>query len=46
MKMGKVLYSFRETPSFSKQVLKLFSDEEYAEFQWLLAQVPENGDLI
>ena len=44
--MQKILYSFRETPSFSKQIGKLLSDEEYAGFQWLLLQVPEDGDLI
>jgi hypothetical protein len=44
--MAKVLYSFRETKSFTRHVSELLSDEEYAAFQWRLIQFPEAGDLI
>ncbi|MDQ2747046.1 MAG: type II toxin-antitoxin system RelE/ParE family toxin [Acidobacteriota bacterium] len=44
--MEKPLYSFRETPSFSKRIVALLTDEELANFQWLLVQTPETGDLI
>lgn len=44
--MKKALYSFRETLSFSKRIIELLSDDEFGEFQWLLVQVPESGDLM
>lgn len=37
---------FIETPVFTKQVLELLSDEEYAEFQQFLMESPEAGDVI
>ena len=42
----KILYSFRETKSFTKRLVNLVSDEEFANFQRLLLQVPESGDRI
>lgn len=37
---------FIETPVFTRQVLELLSDEEYAEFQQFLMKHPEAGDVI
>jgi len=37
---------FVETPSFTKQVQELLSDDDYAAFQRLLAEDPALGDLI
>lgn len=37
---------FIETPVFTRQVLELLSDEEYAEFQQFLMEHPEAGDVI
>ena len=42
----KVLYSFRETKNFTKQIVNLVLDDEFARFQWLLLQLPESGDII
>jgi mRNA-degrading endonuclease RelE of RelBE toxin-antitoxin system len=42
----KVLFSFRETRSFTKQIVELLSDDEFAKFQRLLIQLPESGDII
>src|SRR5215213_6908394 len=42
----KVLYSFRETRSFTKQIVELLTDDEFAKFQRLLIQLPESGDII
>ena len=42
----KILYSFRETRRFTKELVELFSDDEFARFQNLLIQLPESGDLI
>lgn len=42
----KILYSFRETKNFTKRLVNLVSDEEFANFQKLLLQVPESGDRI
>lgn len=37
---------FVETPVFTRLVLEVLPDEEYAAFQRVLAAVPEAGDLI
>jgi mRNA-degrading endonuclease RelE of RelBE toxin-antitoxin system len=37
---------FIETPVFTRQVLELLSDEEYAEFQQFLMENPDAGDVI
>lgn len=37
---------FVETPVFTRQVLELLSDEEYAVFQQFLAANPGSGDVI
>jgi hypothetical protein len=42
----KKIYSFRETKNFTKKVVELISDEDYANFQLRLSDFPENGDLI
>lgn len=42
----KILYSFRETKNFTKQIVNLASDDEFAKFQRLLIQLPESGDRI
>lgn len=42
----KILYSFRESKKFTKKVIKLFSDDVFNEFQLLLIQNPEGGDVI
>ena len=41
-----MLYSFRETSHFTKQVLELLTDEEYTKLQWRLIEFPEAGDVI
>jgi hypothetical protein len=42
----KKIYSFRETKNFTKKVVELLSDEDYAKFQIALSDFPESGDLI
>lgn len=42
----KSLLTFVETRWFSRQVLKLLSDDEYARMQWRLIQIPDIGDVI
>ena len=37
---------FVETPTFTRQVTALLSDEEYRQLQNVLAENPEHGDLI
>ncbi|KAF1694937.1 hypothetical protein [Pseudoxanthomonas koreensis] len=37
---------FIETPVFTRQVLDLLSDDEYAQFQRFLMENPEAGDVI
>lgn len=37
---------FIETPLFTRQILALLSDEDYAELQLALAKNPRQGDLI
>jgi mRNA-degrading endonuclease RelE of RelBE toxin-antitoxin system len=39
-------FSFQETPDFTKRLLKLMEDDDYAEFQISLAANPSAGDLI
>ena len=45
-KFMKILYSFRETKNFTKQIVNLVSDDDFAKFQRLLIQIPEAGKLI
>jgi hypothetical protein len=42
----RILYSFRETKNFTKKIIELLPDEDYAEFQLRLCDFPESGDLI
>ena len=44
--MSEILYSFRETTWFTKQVSELLTDEEYTKLQWRLIEFPEAGDII
>src|SRR5688500_14854462 len=44
--MNEILYSFRETNWFTKQVSKLLTDEEYSKLQWRLIEFPDAGDVI
>jgi hypothetical protein len=44
--MNEILYSFRETSSFTKGVSKLLTDEEYIKLQWRLIEFPNAGDVI
>lgn len=44
--MLKKYFSFQETLDFTKRLLKLMNDENYAEFQISLAANPLKGDLI
>ena len=37
---------FIETPTFTRAVLSLFTDEEYQDLQNVLVENPESGDLI
>ncbi len=37
---------FVETPTFTRQVIELLSDEEYRQLQNVLVEDPEQGDLI
>ncbi|GAA0778438.1 type II toxin-antitoxin system RelE/ParE family toxin [Castellaniella ginsengisoli] len=37
---------FIETPMFTRQILELLPDEDYAELQLALAENPRRGDLI
>jgi hypothetical protein len=43
--MGSMI-TFIEAPQFTKQVLDLFSDDDYRVFQSELAAQPEAGDII
>ena len=40
------MLTFVESPTFTRQIVELMSDAEYAEFQQALAQSPEMGDVI
>lgn len=42
----KSLLDFEETKQFTKKVVKLFSDEEYAELQMDLCEDPQVGEII
>lgn len=42
----KILYGFRETKNFTKQIVRLVSDDDFAKFQRLLIQIPKGGKLI
>lgn len=44
--MNEILYSFKETNWFTKQVSELLTDEEYSKLQWRLIEFPEAGDFI
>lgn len=41
-----LLMEFIETPTFTRAVMALLSDEEYQELQDALVESPERGDLI
>ncbi len=40
------MFTFIETPNFTKQIKSLLDDESYSVFQKELANDPEQGDLI
>lgn len=40
------MLTFIESPSFTRQLVELWSDAEYAAFQQFLATNPETGDVI
>ena len=42
----KKLFNFTETNRFTKQVVKLFSDDEYAEIQQFICENPDFGKII
>ncbi len=44
--MTDELYSFRESSLFTRRVLKLLSDDEYAELQGYLQDFAESGAVI
>lgn len=44
--MPDKLYSFRETPKFTKDVIELLPDEDYSALQFKLIKKPDAGDLI
>lgn len=44
--MAVKYFSFQETPDFTKRLLKLMNDDDYAEFQITLAANPSAGNLI
>ena len=44
--MGRELFTFIETKWFSKRIGELLSDDEYAQMQWRLIQIPDIGDVI
>ena len=44
--MNEILYSFRETAWFTRQVSELLTDEEYSKLQWRLIEFPDAGDVI
>jgi len=37
---------FIETPTFTRSVLELLSDDEYSDLQLVLADNPERGDIL
>lgn len=37
---------FVETPTFTKRILDLVSDDDYAELQKYLSETPEAGDIV
>ena len=41
-----ILYTFRESKKFTARLLKLMSDEDYAEFQIELIDLPQAGKVI
>jgi mRNA-degrading endonuclease RelE of RelBE toxin-antitoxin system len=44
--MSKILYSFRETSWFTKQIAELLTDEEYNKLRWRLIEFPDAGNVI
>lgn len=42
----KKLFNFTETNRFTKQVVKLFSDDDYAEIQQFICEHPDFGKII
>ncbi|MDQ3635611.1 MAG: hypothetical protein M3405_14035 [Acidobacteriota bacterium] len=42
--MNEKYFSFRETPDFTKRLVKLMSDDDFAEFQMLLIANPNLGN--
>lgn len=44
--MNKVYFSLLETPDFTKKIVKLMDDDEYADFQMTLVANPQAGNLI
>ena len=44
--MAEIWYSFRETTAFTRRLLKLLDDDEYAILQEELTEYPEQGKII
>ncbi len=44
--MAEIWYSFRETIAFTRRLLKLLDDDEYATLQEELTEYPEQGKII
>ena len=44
--MAKTLFSFRETNLFTRRVVGLLTDDEYAKLQARLIEIPDGGDVI
>lgn len=44
--MNERLYSFRETKQFTKDLIRLLSDDDYVELQYQLINEPVLGNLI
>ena len=44
--MAQTLYSFRESPEFTKRIVDFLPDDDYAKLQRLLQEDPEAGALI
>ena len=42
----ELLYSFRESPQFTKRMAGLMSDDEYSVLQWYLQQHVAEGDIV
>lgn len=44
--MYRKLFTFIETKWFTKRISEILPDEEYAQMQWRLIQIPDIGDVV